>query len=635
GSFAIASANTVGWVTQQLDTVTAGATWLAGAAVSNDLRVNWSRNAGTNFQILDGFGGATVPSQVMLHPGFVPADSDYRVNLSAPNVFFDEGSNAANIQRQFNIVDALLLQRGRHQVKVGIDYRRLLPVYDPVDYVQAYTFNGVAGALAARAASVLTATSSTVNRDSHATNLSVFAQDAWTPLEALTLTYGLRWELEPPPALSGSDAALTLTTADPASIGIAPRGTPMYRTTYDNFAPRVGAAYRARTAPGHEMVVRGGWGVFFDLASPAALNNLSQTFPFTARRSIANAAFPTDPTLLAPPEVAPGAPADFLVAADPELRLPYTYEWNVAAEQALGRVTTVSVSYVAAAGRRLLTQERVFNPTPQLQVLTVATNRGHSRYDALQVKLDRRLAHGMQALVSYTFGQSQDNISNDAIPVLPFFRADADQDWGPSDFDVRHTVSGGVTYQIPSPSAGRTWRAIASGWSLDSVFVARSALPVNVLTGTTAFGVSAALRPDVVAGAPLYVADGSVPGGWRFNRAAFAAPPLDATGSPVRQGTLARNALRGFAMSQIDLAVRRDIRLGRGTNLQLRAEIFNLFDRASFATPVNALTSGLFGQATRTLSSSLGSGGIAGGGLNPLYQVGGPRSVQLAAKVQF
>ena len=134
---------------------------------------------------------------------------------------------------------------------------------------------------------------------------------------------------------------------------------------------------------------------------------------------------------------------------------------------------------------------------------------------------------------------------------------------------------------------------------------------------------------------PLYVDDATVPGGWRFNRAAFVAPPLDASGQPLRQGTLQRNALRGFAMSQVDLAVHRDIPIHGGVRAQLRVESFNLFNQVSFGAPTNALSSGLFGQATRTLANSLGAGGIVGGGLNPLYQVGGPRSIQLAVRIQF
>src|SRR5262249_52776332 len=163
--------------------------------------------------------------------------------------------------------------------------------------------------------------------------------------------------------------------------------------------------------------------------------------------------------------------------------------------------------------------------------------------------------------------------------------------------------------------------------------VARSALPVNVVTGATAFGVSNALRPDLEPSASLYVDDGSVPGGRRYNAAAFSIPTLDANGNP-RQGTLPRNALRGFGMSQVDLAVRRDI-LVCALNLQLRAEAFNVFNQVAFGAPINTLNSGLFGQATRTLASSLSGGGIVGGGLSPLYQVGGARSVQLALRVQF
>jgi hypothetical protein len=109
---------------------------------------------------------------------------------------------------------------------------------------------------------------------------------------------------------------------------------------------------------------------------------------------------------------------------------------------------------------------------------------------------------------------------------------------------------------------------------------------------------------------------------------------MDASGNPVRQGTLHRNALRGFAMNQVDLAVHRDITLS-GMAIQLRVESFNLFNRASFAQPTNSLSSGLFGQPTRTLAFGLGAGGVVGGGLSPLYQVGGPRSIQLAVRLQF
>jgi hypothetical protein len=635
GSFAIAGVNTIGVLQNNMQTLTAGATWVVNPKLSDELRVNWSRNVGKNFQMIDNFGGAVVLPIATLHPAFAPPENSYQVYLSAAGALFADGPNAANIERQVNIVDSVLLTKDRHQLKFGIDYRRLFPRYDPLKYVQAFTFSGAAGALAGVASSLSVNAPSGSDGFPHATNFSAFAQDTWLATSRLTLTYGVRWELNPPPGLSGTTAALSLTTADPATIALAAPGTPMYSTTLNNFAPRFGGAYRMHNAPGREMVLRGGAGVFFDLGNDTVMDNFT-SFPFSARRSLSNVPFPVDPSLLAPPTIAPGAPADFLTVPDPDLKLPYTAEWNVAIEQALGISSALSVSYLGALGQRLLREERPLNPSPQIINLTLVTNHGHSRYDALQVKYDRRLSKGLQALASYTFSHSMDNVSNDTIPALPAVRVDPELDWGPSDFDVRHTLSGALTYALPAPPHESVWRAILSRWSVDSVFAARSALPVNVVTGTTAFGVSNVLRPDVVPGVPFYMDNPADPGGRVFNKAAFISPPLDSMRNPLRQGTLGRNALRGFAMSQVDFAVRRDFPLRSDVSLQLRAEAFNLFNQVNFGLPTNTLGSGsLFGQPTQTLASSLGAGGVAGGGFSPLYQVGGPRSFRLAVRLQF
>jgi hypothetical protein len=135
-------------------------------------------------------------------------------------------------------------------------------------------------------------------------------------------------------------------------------------------------------------------------------------------------------------------------------------------------------------------------------------------------------------------------------------------------------------------------------------------------------------RPDLLRDVPLYINDPTVAGGRRINRAAFLAPP------PTRQGSLAYNALRGFGVSQIDLALRRQFRWGEHFELQFRAEVFNIFNHPNFGNPVNNLSSSFFGQSTQMLSRSLGTGGI-NGGLSPIYQVGGPRSVQFALKLRF
>ena len=92
--------------------------------------------------------------------------------------------------------------------------------------------------------------------------------------------------------------------------------------------------------------------------------------------------------------------------------------------------------------------------------------------------------------------------------------------------------------------------------------------------------------------------------------------------------------LRGFGAWQADVAFQRQFRLTEKVGLRFRGEFFNIFNHPNFGPPNNDLTSPLFGQSTQTLASSLGSGG-ANGGLNPLYQICGPRSIQLALKLQF
>ena len=95
-----------------------------------------------------------------------------------------------------------------------------------------------------------------------------------------------------------------------------------------------------------------------------------------------------------------------------------------------------------------------------------------------------------------------------------------------------------------------------------------------------------------------------------------------------------RNALRGFGAWQADLALQRQFHVTEKFGLRFRAEFFNILNHPNFGSPNNVLTSPQFGQSTQTLASSLGSGG-ANGGFNPLYQIGGPRSIQLALKMEF
>jgi hypothetical protein len=155
---------------------------------------------------------------------------------------------------------------------------------------------------------------------------------------------------------------------------------------------------------------------------------------------------------------------------------------------------------------------------------------------------------------------------------------------------------------------------------------------VNVVTGLDPFpageetGAHAAVRPNLVPGVQLWIANSNVAGGMEINRAAFA------TAAGAVQGDLGRNALRGFGATEVDLTLRRQFKIWERLNLQARADLFNIFNHPNFGSPINYLSSPQFGQSTQMLGASLGSGG-QNGGLNPLYQVGGPRSAQLSLKM--
>ena len=144
-----------------------------------------------------------------------------------------------------------------------------------------------------------------------------------------------------------------------------------------------------------------------------------------------------------------------------------------------------------------------------------------------------------------------------------------------------------------------------------------------------------AVRPDEVSGQPVYLYGPWFPGRKAFNPAAFTGPPVDADGNPLRQGDVGRNALRGFGAVQWDFAVHRDFPIHDRLHIQFRAEMFNLLNHPNFGPPVGDIQSPQFGQAIQMLGESLGGSNLGGGGFSPLYQLGGPRSIQLALKLAF
>jgi len=618
-----------------VQTFTLGLTHTITPSVANEVRGNYSNDRIGGQLQSDNFGGAVPLSDAqMFPPGFSSATALFQFDILGAGEYAT-GRFAVDEQRQVNLIDNLSWTLGRHQFKFGVDYRWLSPFVSPGPYGTFAEFTGVTttpgGALSGVAAFADAAAS---EADALlAQNFSLYGQDTWKLTPRLTVTYGLRWDINPP--LKGKNPAnqpFTVTNLnDPANLALAPRGTSLYDTTYGNVAPRIGVAYQLRQSPARSTVLRGGFGIFYDLGY-GSLGGVSSYFPYFAENIFSPTSYPLSPQQAAPPAVTTNLPALDLVVADRNLKLPRTYEWNVAVEQSLGASQSISITYIGADGRDLLRSAFIYNPNPNFQFVDVTSNTASSYYGALQLKFVRRLSRGLQALGSYTFSHSTDISSTDAFANYlntPSTRTYANVDKGDSDFDIRRSFTAGVTYDLPSAKWNKFAEATLGGWSVDTFILARSSPPVDVVGGYSfAAGTALRYRPNVVPGVPQVLYGSQYPGGKIFNEAAFA------PAAPGTQGNFGRNVLRAFNAAQADVAFQRQFHFTEQLRLQFRGEFFNIFNHPNFGPPNNDLTSPPFGHSTQTLASSLGSGG-ANGGFNPLYQIGGPRSIQLALKLQF
>lgn len=646
GASNLYTVNSVAHLAYKLHTATAGLSWVVRPTITNDFRFNWSWSKAGTVVTEDGFGGAVpLNLQSILPSGQTAAESELLLQLAGPAIDFalGDGLIAGNLQRQLNLVDTLSWQTGTHLIKFGGDYRRLTPQLNLPLYSQQVTFTSVpnfsAGSLGGGGSGVVDSNFDPVDATYH--NVSLFGQDAWKVTSRLTVTYGLRWDYNPAPTGHGADGLplLTIVGVNPnlASIAPAPAGTPLYHATADNFAPRLGLAYDLSGGNNRVSVVRAGFGVFYDLGSSGSGDIYGQ-FPFTGMRSAQTPIFPLTPQDAVPLTATLGPPYGTVDAFPQTLKQPYTYHWNLSMEESLGRNQALTVGYIGAAGHSLLRRDFIYGSAlPQFRSITFVNNEGSSHYNALQVQFRKRPTNGLEVLGSYTYAHSLDNVSSDATNSTATITSGAVGDYGNSDFDIRHAGSVAVDYQLPSHYRTGLEKALLGGWGLNTFLIARTAPPVDVhVLENLGFGFWN-YRPNDVPGVPLYLYESTAPGGRVINRAAFSAPPQ------AEQGDLSRNALRGFPLFQQDFSIRRSFHLHEHIELQARLEAFNIFNHPNFAPPPGSLglaigghlipTGSGFGVSSATFAN--GAFGGFGAGFNPLYQVGGPRSLQAALKLEF
>lgn len=523
---------------------------------------------------------------------------------------------------QWNTRDTVSVQTGKHLLKLGFDQRYLSShIVPPALSIRAYLFDrqsmvdGIASQVAI-----------SKNEPAHPVlnQFSVFVEDEWKPSHSLTLSLGLRSEANLAPHGVNRENPYTAigNVMVPSTLSVAPRGTPLWNGSWFNFAPRLGLAWLLDSRPERELVLRVGSGVFFDTGDRAAFRAFDAA-GFHSTTTLENVSLPLSSDILAN-AVGPTSLARSTTFVFPRhLQLPYSLQWNIALEKALGRNQTLTISYIGSHGARLLEEQRkyVAPVNPQFGNISYFPNGITSNYQSLQTKFQRSIARGVQALVSYTWAHALDYGSTDpAFPLL----------YGNSDYDVRHNMEGAISWDLPQ-SKGAITRYVIGNWSLEGRLIARTGFPVT-LFGNRLFDPVTGDRyysgVDLVPHRPLYIDAPYSPGGRFFNGGQNAADPAFLLPNENSPGNAPRNITRDFNAIQTNIGIRREIPISDKMTIQLKGEAFNILNHPNYGYIDPTITNLLFGQPTRMLNQSFGGSGA-------IYQQGGPRSVQLGFRLVF
>ena len=525
---------------------------------------------------------------------------DYLIRFSVSGVGqVESGSEGQRTQTQFQVSPTGNWNIKNHAIRFGSDYRRLAPARRDASgslNILADTVQGLGSS-----ADFWVDTAPQLYVSAVVREAALFAQDTWKALPRLTFSYGVRWEISPAPVPGGAPIFVN------QAGNLLPAHQPLWQSAYANFAPRIGVALQPTA--GGRTVIRAGAGLYYDSSLSLAADLVNGGPLAITNYGSPRLGFTT---------------TSLTFGFAPQLRLPAVRQWNVSIEHAVSNHDVVSVGYVGSSASDLIRRDVTGLGTTQS--LALATNDGLSNYQSLQAQYRRRLSHGFEALASYAWSHSIDDSSTDSglYGVNSYQSISADR--ASSDFDVRHSFSAGFTYALPHSIPSR----LARDWELDGTFRARSGFPINVMSADEFQGISYenVYRPNLLGGVPLWINDPSAPGGRSINPAAFQVAPF------AVQGNLGRNALAGFGMSQLDLALQRDFLVSEQRSLQFRVEAYNAFNHPNFADPIPFLASPLFGQSTSMLNLMLGTGS-PGSGLAPIFQAGGPRSLRVVFRFRF
>ncbi|HKS28210.1 MAG TPA: TonB-dependent receptor [Pyrinomonadaceae bacterium] len=475
---------------------------------------------------------------------------------------------------------------------------------------------------------------------------AVFIQDDWRVTPRLTLNLGLRYDIYTNPVEQyNRQTNFDLATGRLLLAGANGNSRSLVDNDYNNFGPRVGFAYNV----GGEgrTVIRGGYGLFYFLDRGGIDNQLAQNAPFSGFsqfnysggfRITLSGRCPNntqDSRLCTGPlptgdvsSIDLNNPQNISVfSVQPDIETSAVHQFNVQVQRQLTEDTVIDVGYVGTRGRNLATyfnlnRQLLGQPSgtrlfPSLGDVNVRDDNGRSRYDSLQVQLERRFARGLQYIASYTWSKAKDNSPGafDNVGYRPQDPQNIELEYGNSNLDIPHRFVFSWLYEIPF-GRGRRFGSdmpgalnfLIGGLQLNGIFNYQSGQVFNVI--------ARGAGPDDVRVDLISDPFENVPAGRFFNPAAFANPP-SVGGVFARVGTLPRNALRGPSFKTLNLGLAKNFLFNEQFRTTLRAEFFNITNTPQFSTPNTDISNGAaFGTFQTT-------------------RLGTNRQVQLGLRVEF
>ena len=469
--------------------------------------------------------------------------------------------------------------------------------------------------------------------------IAMYFQDDFRASSKLTINMGLRYDIYPPwREIEDRQSNFDVTTgkfvvaSDDAVIEGVQVGRYLQTYSKGNVGPRFGFAYdldgRGRN------LVRGGFGLFWNFSPGGTSSSKAQNPPFLQSTSLNPTPTAYGNNLLlstglpAPPGVDPNRPAAGATRSifDIDFRDAYARQWNINYQRSLGTNYMAEVAYVGSQGRQMVIKVDINQARPVVGVSDANVNRpfiglapavrglsqsqsiGKVDYNGLLVKFQRRFANNFSFLNSYTFGKSMDYASDNEAGITNTY--DLQYNWGPSDYDVRHTLSSSWIYELPWARAH-----FYGGWQLGGIFYWRGGLPLTVTQTQGVQSTGTGNRPNQICDARL---DNPTIDRW-FDLSCFA-PITEATGT---YGDTRRGSIRGPGSVNLDASLIKNTRFGH-IETEFRVEAFNLLNHPQFGNPNTTIGNASAGVITTMLSS-------------PSCSLCGTveRQIQLGVKVKF